>query len=126
MKDSKFIITNKVVIPCIIALALLLWAAVYLIDLSRSAGDTVYIYQDGRLVQEIKLSYIAEPYTIDLGTNKVRVQPEGVSMESAHCPDKLCVKQGSISKSGESIICLPNKIIIEFKGSDGEVDAVTR
>lgn len=102
-------------------------SSAYIISISRSPAEVVRIYQDGELVREINLSEISEPYTIDMGTNLIEADASGVRMHSADCPDKLCVKQGSISKAGESIICLPNKIIIEFEGNDyGNVDAVTR
>lgn len=34
-------------------------------------------------------------------------------MISATCPDHLCIKQGAINKKGQSIICLPHKLIVE-------------
>ena len=40
-------------------------------------------------------------------------------MKDADCPDRLCVKQGSISKNGESIVCLPHKVIVTVTGGDG-------
>ena len=44
----------------------------------------------------------------------------------ADCPDKLCVNQKAISREGESIICLPNKVVISsVGGEEREVDAVT-
>ena len=47
-------------------------------------------------------------------------------MTSADCPDHLCVKQKAISKEGESIICLPNKVIVEVDSAvNSEIDAVT-
>ena len=39
-------------------------------------------------------------------------------MYSANCNDALCVKQGNISKVGQTIICLPHKLIIEIKGDE--------
>ena len=49
-------------------------------------------------------------------------------MEDADCPDRLCVKQGRIKKVGESIVCLPHKVVIEIVGEKEEagVDAVTQ
>ena len=38
-------------------------------------------------------------------------------MIRADCPDQLCVKQKAVSKNKESIICLPNKVVIEGKDS---------
>ena len=46
-------------------------------------------------------------------------------MIDANCPDKLCVKQKSISKNNENIICLPNKVIVEVESEENsEYDAV--
>ena len=47
-------------------------------------------------------------------------------MIDATCPDHICVNQKEISKTGETIVCLPNKVIVEIKGADSsELDAVT-
>ena len=43
----------------------------------------------------------------------------------ADCPDQLCVHQKAASKNHESIICLPNKVVVEVDGSEeSEFDAV--
>lgn len=39
-------------------------------------------------------------------------------MISATCPDHLCIKQGAINKKGQSIICLPHKLIVEVVSGD--------
>ena len=45
----------------------------------------------------------------------------------ALCPDQICVKQKAISKGGESIICLPNQVMIEIIGAkEAELDAVAK
>ena len=47
-------------------------------------------------------------------------------MVEASCPDKLCVNQKAVSKNNESIICLPNKVIVEVDSSENsDLDAVT-
>ena len=46
-------------------------------------------------------------------------------MTDADCPDQLCVHQKAASKNHESIICLPNKVVVEVDGSEErEFDAV--
>ena len=48
-------------------------------------------------------------------------------MKEAGRPDKLCVKQGEISKAGESIICLPNRIIVSVEGGEESgIDATAK
>lgn len=59
--------------------------------------------------------------------NLVRIRNGSVSMEQATCPDELCVKQGSISKTGQTIVCLPHELVVEVYGTDEkEYDAISR
>ena len=49
-----------------------------------------------------------------------------VYMEDADCPDKLCMKQGSISGTGQTIVCLPHKLVVTVEnGKEPELDGVT-
>ena len=41
-----------------------------------------------------------------------------IKIVDADCKDELCIKQGSISKIGKTLICLPNELIIEIKGDE--------
>ena len=59
-------------------------------------------------------------------TNILMIQDGEADMIHANCPDQICVDQVEISKTGETIVCLPNKVIVEVKGAEAaEVDAVT-
>lgn len=55
-------------------------------------------------------------------TNVCEIKDGKVHMVSAKCPDQLCKKQGPIQKSGETIVCLPNKVVLEIKGSGDSLD----
>lgn len=110
---------NKILVP----FAVLLFAFIaLLLFVYMPKGDTVTISKDGKIINVINLSDAEKPYTVDIGGNTIYVENDGVSMTYADCPDKLCVRQGKI-KSG-AIICLPNKVIVEFKKKDGNIDAV--
>ena len=41
------------------------------------------------------------------------------SMIKADCPDKICVNHAAISKKGETIVCLPHKVVIEVTAQGG-------
>lgn len=56
--------------------------------------------------------------------NIVTIRNDEVWISNANCPDKLCKNTGKISKKGQSIICVPEKMIIRITGG-GEVDAIT-
>ena len=45
-----------------------------------------------------------------------------IRMTEASCPDKICEKTGYIGSSGQSIICVPNKITVAVVGSDEGTD----
>jgi hypothetical protein len=47
-------------------------------------------------------------------------------MKDADCPDKLCEKTGKISKNGETIVCLPHRVVVEIQGGEGNVDSLVR
>lgn len=46
------------------------------------------------------------------GYNKLIVRNGEVWCDSASCPDKVCVQQGKKSHNGDTIACLPNKMIV--------------
>ena len=55
---------------------------------------------------------------------KVVVSDGAVWVAEADCPDKLCEKCGAISRSGETIVCLPNQLVVSIPGK-GEVEAIS-
>ncbi len=58
------------------------------------------------------------------GSNTLRISDKDVCVLDADCPDKLDVKQGAIHKSGETIVCLPNKLVIKISG-ERDLDALS-
>lgn len=51
-----------------------------------------------------------------LGYNLLVVSGSDVSMEAADCRDQICVHHSPIRGRGESIICLPHKLVVEIAG----------
>jgi len=62
------------------------------------------------------------PIETEFGFNLIEIGDEKVRIIEADCPDQLDVKQGYISKTGEVIVCLPNKLVVEIKGIEDERD----
>lgn len=76
---------------------------------------------DGEIHNTIDLPTTSEEKFIiqtENGTNTILVNNNEVNIVYADCKDELCIKQGSISKIGKTLICLPNKLIIEIKGDE--------
>lgn len=55
------------------------------------------------------------------GFNKIEIKDGRVYVVDADCPDKYCINHDGISKKGESIVCLPHKLVVEV--SDDEIDS---
>lgn len=88
---------------------------------SAENADKVRVLADGEVIGEYSLD---KDKTVDInGTNVLVIKDGKAFMQEADCPDKLCIKQGTIDANGGSIICLPNKVVIESKSG---ADAVSR
>ena len=96
---------------------------------SRRQGDRVVIYADGVKVYELSLS---DDTSVDVegyngSHNTITVSGGSAYMSYATCPDKLCRHQGKINRTGQSIVCLPDRVVVKVEGKDGsEYDALTR
>lgn len=55
---------------------------------------------------------------IELEHLTVHIKSGKVWVTDADCGDKTCVHTGAISRSGQSIVCLPNGIVISVSGED--------
>ena len=69
---------------------------------------------DGKTVMELDLSE-DQALTVDGaggGYNRIQVRDGAVSVLEASCPDKVCVHTGTVRYPGETIVCLPNRMII--------------
>lgn len=93
--------------------------------LTRPKASTAEIYLDGTLVETIHWSSLQEPVRIPVGDgNIVAADSDGVWMESADCPDKLCVHQGKRHSGGLPIVCLPNRVTVVLRSEDQTLDGV--
>ena len=52
------------------------------------------------------------------GENIVEIDRDKVKMYYADCPDLDCVRQGWISRPGQMIVCLPNRIVIKIESDE--------
>ena len=60
------------------------------------------------------------------GNNLLVIKDGKAWIEEADCPDKICIYHGKIDKNKETVVCLPNKVVVEIQnGQDSEVDIST-
>ena len=123
----KFFCRNDIIlIASILAVSILF---MILNGVFHEEGKKVIVYTDGTVMGEYSLSK-DQSITIDGysgGHNVLTISGGTACMSDASCPDKLCMHQGKVSRSGQSIVCLPNRVVIKIEGEDaGGYDAVTR
>lgn len=118
-KGDKFLIITIVIISVI---------SLIFINKSVSSYEEKYIsiQVDGKEVKRIKFdsSLVGEtiPIKTEYGYNLLEIGEDKVRVIEADCPDQLCVKQGYISRVGEAIVCLPNRLVVEIKGGEKEIE----
>ncbi len=112
----------------LLALILLLTAGFLslFLFLTRRVGGYVTVSLSGQTVMEVPLS---EDTIVEIGddghTNTLTIQNGAAQITQASCPDHLCIHQGAIQYAGQSIVCLPNQVVVTVRhGSDGGFDAV--
>lgn len=94
--------------------------------LSDSGGaKEVTISVDGDVFGTYSLE---EDQTVEIGgTNRLVIEDGTARMEWADCPDQICVNHRPVSRNGESIICLPNEVVVSVKGGEeAELDGVVQ
>lgn len=114
---------DQTLIGCIIIICLL-----FIVTLNHSDHNVAVVYYKNEIIKKIDLSLddIKEYQvngengivTLEVNRGRIRVKDE-------NSPLHLCSKQGYISKSTESIVCLPNKIVIQIE-QNNNIDTVVK
>jgi hypothetical protein len=90
------------------------------VEVITVAGNTRHPLLPGRELR------VAGP----LGESVLRLDADGVRFVSSPCPLQLCVRSGTLSRSGAVAACLPNRVAVQVVGEPGtrpeSVDAIGR
>lgn len=112
----------------VLAVLLLSAAALWRFPLfpAGAAGPEVVVLAGNEELDRFPLARTERVYTSNGYTLHVSAAAEGVRVASSDCPNRDCVRMGTIRRTGESIICLPAGIVILLTGDAAEaVDAVS-
>ena len=77
---------------------------------------------DGTVTETLNLFADEMPAVRTVRGCEISFTREGVQMTAADCPDHLCVKTGMIRFSGESIACVPNRVVVVLRRQAGTRD----
>ena len=117
----------------LVVLAVLALAAAAALTVWPGGSDdtlTAVVTADGQELDRFAPAELAagpRTYTHNSYTLTVAAEGDGLRVSEADCPTQDCVHTGTISRSGQSIVCLPARIIIQLTGGQadpGGVDVV--
>ncbi len=128
-KEMKKTIDKKHRNDIIMALSLLAIACIAfaVIELNKKEGGYAVVIQDGREIASYPLDEdIIKDFPSETGRyNKLVIKDGYADITEASCPDKLCVHQNKIRYSNETIVCLPNKLVVKIVSDDeSDVDVI--
>lgn len=116
MKKTDLCFAGMVVVLAIVILG-------YFSFLGKEKGNVVIAEYDGSIIGEYLLNEDTEVLLNE--TNVLRIQSGEVTISEATCKDQICVLHHPIRENGESIICLPNKIVVTIVSQESSnVDAI--
>lgn len=121
MVNVMFKKADMIIFVCILAAAL---AAAGIFCLFSKQGKEVVITVGGETYGSYPLD---EDRSINVstryGVNKIVISDSTVFVASADCPNQLCVRQSPISRCGQSIVCLPHRLVVAISAGRPDVDA---
>lgn len=85
----------------------------------EAAAKSVVVEADGSIVYAVPLSDDQTiPVQTEYGENIVRIENGKVFVESADCPKQICVHTAPIRDIGQTIVCLPHRVVISVTSID--------
>ena len=121
---SKFLRKTDMVLIIVLALIPCVMMAFNLIPVDEGRAR-LEISMDGKILGTYSLT---EDRVIKIGDgNTCRIEDGEVFMSAADCPDQICVDHAHIMYEGETIVCLPHRLIITIISKEGsETDAISQ
>lgn len=104
----------------LVAVLLLCCAALFLVPHFKKHDTlTAKVTVDGTVRETVVLSDLNGALTKEVAGCVLVFSREGVRFESADCPDRLCVKAGTLHKAGDTAACVPNRVVVTLVASGG-------
>ena len=117
---------DLILISAVLLVALISFGAM---KIMQKDGKKVVVTVDGKEMFHAEL-HKNQTYEVplDSGKNVIKIKNGKVKMIQADCPDQICKNHKEIHKSGETIVCLPHKVVVEVQADadDNELDGVTK
>lgn len=126
--NNRKLLRFKDAIIIVLLLGLALGAYLLIRNASGDANSSfALISLDGSLVGRIPLSENGSRQYPEIPNMVFTVSEGGICVSESGCSDRICVRTGKISHSGEAIICVPNRVAVTVESdAENDVDVVLR
>ncbi|MDR1605883.1 MAG: NusG domain II-containing protein [Streptococcaceae bacterium] len=103
----------------ILILMLASFTPFFLFKGTQHHGSTAQLRVNSKVIKTFDLTKNQKyTYTEEDGDiNLIEVRDGRIAIVYANCPDQICVRKGFISKTGQTIVCLPHRLVIEVMSS---------
>ena len=99
--------------------------AMFISSFSQGESLIAEIYVDGEKAHRIALEEVTESYTINENYCQLLIEKDGVSFAFSNCGDQLCVKKGKLKRQGDTMACVPEKVVVVLKSDkQNKIDGV--
>lgn len=114
--ETKYKHRNELVLIAVLTI-IILFSFLFMMWQQKKDAFTVEVSVDGTTVAAYKLDEEIDTWIDGYqgGRNHLIIHDGYAKIDEADCPDILCVKQGTISKTGETIVCLPHRVVVTIK-----------
>ena len=120
-KLNKKLRNDIIFITILISVIAIIAACVYVFG---GGGNTVTVTVDGEVYGVYSLDHdiVEDIITGKEGEhfNRLVIKEGKAFIEEASCPDGICSSHSAISRNGESIVCLPNKVVVTVTTTESQ------
>lgn len=124
-KNTK---NDWILIVAVLVAALALWIGIQYSQEENLENGVAIVTIDGEVYGQYPLNQdMTKKIEVSNDSYNVLVIKNGeADITEASCPDKVCVDHHKINKSNQSIVCLPNKVVVTIENAEAwDVDSVT-
>lgn len=111
----------------LVILVLLILFSFMITGIQRKGAEVVAEGVDGILYRSPLGSPDRVSLDAALGPVVIEIDKDGVAVVEAPCPNKVCIRQGRISRTGEVVVCVPSRLIVRLTSAEEPAyDAISR
>ena len=128
MKEKRLQKNDILLVMILLVVAGVLFLA---INMTKTIGGDISVSVNGEEIMSLPLDKnvtveLSSEYGLEEGYKNVLCIDDGKAyISEANCPDKVCVNRGNVCCEGETIVCLPHKLVIAVSaGKVSETDGV--